>query len=109
MHLNTGSLWQNEEQIELSDAELQMVQGGHGASHKCTYGGNSCGDYGYNYGGNDCGGNYAYNSGSDCGNYGGAYLNYNDGSSCDGSQGNFVIMQVLPASSCSNSCYNTCG
>jgi hypothetical protein len=96
MHLNTGSLWQNEEQIELSDAELQMVQGGHGATHKSTYGGY------------DCGGNYAYNS-SDCGNYGGAYLNYNDGSSCDGSQGTFVIMQVLPASSCSNSCYNTCG
>lgn len=106
MHLNTGSLWQNEEQIELSEAELQMVQGGHGAHHKCTYGGNSCGDYYYS--GNDCGGNYAYNS--DCGNYGDAYLaNYNDGSSCDGSQGNFVIMQVLPASSCSNSCYKTCG
>ncbi len=103
MHLNTESLW-NEEQIELSDAELQMVQGGKGATHKRTYGGNDCGGYSYN----DCGG-YSYSNGNDCGYYGGAYLNgYSDGSNCDGSQGGYIIMQVVP-SSCYNSCYNTCG
>ncbi len=122
MQLDIVRLWKNEDyraslskeelamlpespigEIELSDADLQVIQGGQG---------NSCISSAYS--------TYDASCTCDGGNYGGNYNDCNNGSptiygygntSCNGSSGGsqavgFVVLQVVPASSCYT--YSTC-
>lgn len=113
MQLDIVRLWKNEEyraglseeqlatlpespigEIELSDADLQMIQGGQG---------NSCNSNGYNTTTYDI--SCTCDGGSNYNNNGGSYTVYsNNNSSCSGSNYNSqpsgVIVLVIPASSC---------
>jgi mersacidin/lichenicidin family type 2 lantibiotic len=120
MQLDIVRLWKNEDyraslskeelatlpespigEIELSDADLQMIQGGQA---------NSCTNNAYS--------TYDASCSCDGGNYGGNYNGGNNGgpsgygtTSCNGSSGGsqavgFVVLEVVPASSCYT--YSSC-